>query len=361
MVIESFIRVAVENGINMILTPIFTPELDTYIGGERLTTQLVDITREMDGTYTFGFEKLDRWLEICGRVGVEYFEIPAFFTQWGAKNAPKIMAKVNGEEKRIFGWETDALGEEYAEFLGAFIPAFLSYMKEKGLDKRCYFHVSDEPKLEQIEHYRACKELIGQHLAEYPIIDALSDYSFYETGILEKPVPFIGHLQPFLDGKVKGLWTYYCGNGGGKTITNRLFAMPLARTRILGVQLYLYRIEGFLHWGYNFYNNCRSYDAVNPFLCTDGAYWAASGDCFLVYPGDGEEAWESIRLNAMREAMDDLRALELCESLLGREVTEKLILEGTDGELTYDHYPREASYLLNLREKVALAIEATMA
>ncbi len=354
--IESFLAVAVDNGINMILTPIFTPELDTYIGGERLTTQLLDITVEADGSYTFGFDKLDRWLDLCLKVGVEYFEIPHFFTQWGALHAPKIVATVNGEEKQIFGWDTDALGEEYDAFLGALIPAFVNKMKERGLDTRCFYHVSDEPKLEQMDHYKKCRRLIGRYLGDSPVIDALSHYEFYEQGILKKPVAFTGHIEDFLAKKVEGLWAYYCGAGGGRLIANRFFAMSLARARILGVQLWLYRIEGFLHWGYNFYNNSRSYDTVDPFHCSDGEFFVPSGDTYLVYPGDGETAWESIRLNAMREAMDDLRALELCESIHGREFTERLVMEGTDGQLTFSHYPKDADYLLNLRKKIALAV-----
>ena len=356
-VVESFIRTAVAGGINMILTPVFTPELDTYVGGERLTTQLVDITVR-EGRYSFGFEKLNRWIDLCLAAGVEYFEIPHFFTQWGAEHAPKFVATVDGEEKRIFGWETDAMGEEYGGFLGQFIPALLSALKAKGVDKRCFFHVSDEPSLRHLEHYKRCKELIGQHLRGYPIIDALSNFEFYETGALEKPVPATKHIEPFLEHGVEGLWAYYCGASGAKEVSNRFFSLSQARVRILGVQLYLYRIEGFLHWGYNFYNNRHSYDAINPFAVSDGEGFAPSGDAYLVYPGDGGEAWESLRYYALKEAMEDIRALELCESLCGREFTERLILEGTDGSLTFSHYPRESEYLLNLRRKVALAVEA---
>ncbi|MBR2353156.1 MAG: DUF4091 domain-containing protein [Clostridia bacterium] len=355
--IEDFMAMAVDSGINMILTPIFTPELDTYVGGERMTTQLLDITRTADGSYTFGFDRLDRWLEIARRVGVQYFEIPHFFSQWGAHNTPKIIANVDGEEKRIFGWETDALGEEYEAFLSAMIPAFVAHMKEKGLDKQCFYHISDEPKLENLAHYKKCKELISKYLGDYPIIDALSSYEFYETGALKKPVPFIGHIEPFLENRVKGLWAYYAGTGDCRDLTGRHFAMTLARTRILGVQLYMHRIEGFLHWGFNFYNNCRSYDVIDPFLCSDGEIWAPSGDTYLVYPGTDGKPWESLRLNAMREAMDDIRALELCESIHGRAFTERLVLEGTDGSLSFTHFPHDADYLLNLRERLASAIE----
>jgi len=42
-IVENFIRTAAKNSINMILTPVFTPPLDTAVGGERTTVQLVDV------------------------------------------------------------------------------------------------------------------------------------------------------------------------------------------------------------------------------------------------------------------------------------------------------------------------------
>ena len=53
------------------MMPLFTPELDTYIGGERPTTQLVDITVETDGSYSFNFDKVGRWIDMCLACGVE--------------------------------------------------------------------------------------------------------------------------------------------------------------------------------------------------------------------------------------------------------------------------------------------------
>lgn len=351
--IESFMRTATKNGINMVLTPVFTPELDTYIGGERLTTQLVDITAEEDGKYSFDFKSLHRWIDLALDCGFKYFEIPHFFTQWGAEHAPKIIAKVGGRKKRIFGWDTDSMGEEYGNFLSQFIPALICEFKSRGLDKNCFFHVSDEPKAVNLEQYKRCKELIGKYLKGYHIIDALSDYEFYKSGVLQKPVPSTRHIDPFIENKVPGLWAYYCGSSG--TESNRFFTMPTARTRILGLQLYLYNIEGFLHWGYNFYNNQNSYDVIDPFGYSDGEYFAPSGDMYLVYPGRDGKAWESIRLNAMREAVDDMRALSLYEEKFGREAAEKLIYEGVEGTIDFSNYPTDAEYLLNLREKIAKA------
>ncbi|UJF15626.1 hypothetical protein LZ578_11830 [Jeotgalibaca sp. MA1X17-3] len=43
--VEKYLVMAVEHGVNMILTPIVTPPLDTEIGGERPTVQLVGIKK----------------------------------------------------------------------------------------------------------------------------------------------------------------------------------------------------------------------------------------------------------------------------------------------------------------------------
>lgn len=352
--IENFLRVATRNGINMILTPVFTPELDTYVGGERLTTQLVDIELVSEGKFAFNFDKLHRWIDLCLDCGVEYFEIPHFFSQWGAKAAPKIIVKVNGRNKKYFGWHTDSIGEEYSNFLGQLIPALLAEFEKRGLDKKCYFHVSDEPNLNRLERYKSCKEIIAKHLKGLPIIDALSELEFYTNGAIEKPAPNTRNALKFYEAGVPGLWAYYCG-GGLAGVSDRSISMPTWRTRILGVQLYYYDIEGFLHWGYNFYNSQLSHSVLDPFGYPDCGYFTPSGDCFLVYPGTDGNAWESIRINALRQAVDDMRALKLYEEKFGKEATKKLILEGTDGEFTFTHYPQGREYLADLREKIAKA------
>ena len=350
---EKYIRTATRNGINMILVPVFTPELDTYVGGERLTTQLVEITLA-DGKYSFDFTKLHRFIKMCLAAGVQYFEIPHFFTQWGAKAAPKIEVKVNGRRRKYFGWHTDAMGEEYAEFLAQFIPALLGVLRENGVDKRCFFHVSDEPRPKQLAQYKRCKELIEPYLEGYPIIDALSDIDFYAEGVLAHPVPSTHTAMAFVEAGVPDLWVYYCGGGTGGA-SNRSISMPTWRTRMLGVQLYLYNIKGFLHWGYNFYNSWQSYQPLDPYGYPENGYFSPAGDSFLVYPGRDGEAWESLRLYAMRAAMDDVRALKLYESRFGREATEALICEGLAEKPTFVSYPADPMYLSNLRERITAA------
>ena len=79
-IVENFARVAAKNGINLLLTPVFTPPLDTTVGGERRTTQLVGVTKN-DGKYSFDFTLLDKWVDMCNRCGIKYLEVSHLFTQ----------------------------------------------------------------------------------------------------------------------------------------------------------------------------------------------------------------------------------------------------------------------------------------
>lgn len=75
-----YIRNAAEYGINMLLTPVFTPPLETREGMERPTVQLVKITKTKD-SYEFDFTNLKKWVVMAKELGIEYFEMPHLFTQ----------------------------------------------------------------------------------------------------------------------------------------------------------------------------------------------------------------------------------------------------------------------------------------
>ncbi|MDO5085038.1 MAG: DUF4091 domain-containing protein, partial [Erysipelotrichaceae bacterium] len=157
------------------------------------------------------------------------------------------------------------------------------------------------------------KNSIKELLHDYYTMDALSTFEIYQSGIIEHPVVATDHIQPYLDNQVEGLWAYYCCSQKLK-VANRFMAMPSARNRILGVQLYKYNIKGFLHWGYNFYNSQFSLEKIDPYFVTDAGEAFPSGDAFLVYPGENGQAIESIRLMVLSQAIQDLRAFQLLES-----------------------------------------------
>ena len=346
--VESFIKAAVHTGVNMLLTPVFTPPLDTEIGGERLTVQLVDVKLE-NGKYSFGFDRFIRWVRLAQKCGIKYFEISHLFSQWGAKYTPKIVAEVNGSQKRIFGWETSADSIEYAEFLSAFIPQLIKVIRSLGIEKSTFFHISDEPNEDQIESYSMAKSAVAPLLEDFPIIDALSDYSFYESGIINNPIPCTNDIESFIEKGFPHPWTYYCCGQGGK-LSNRFFGMPLSTTRIIGFQLFKYGIEGFLQWGFNFYNSQYSLRSIDPFAVTDADSAFPSGDSFTVYPGKSG-AIESVRSEVFFQALQDMRALTLLCDRIGKKRTIAAV-EADFGIITFFDYPRGTEKMLNLRKSV---------
>ena len=348
--IENQIICAVENGINMILMPVHTPPLDTRQGGERLTTQLVEITVE-NGQYRFDMRHVRRWISMCKRCGVKYYEVAHLFTQWGALHAPKIMARADGQEKRIFGWETDAAGAAYGDFLKAYIPALRSVFEDEGISERVYWHISDEPSSAHLESYRKARHQVDALLQGCRIMDALSDYSFYEQGLVPMPIPANDAIEPFLQHQVPGLWTYYCC-GQTNRVSNMFIAFPSYRNRILGVQLFKYRIEGFLQWGFNFYNCQYSDYAIDPYHTTDADGWVPAGDPFQVYPGKDGKPEESIRIAVTTQALQDLRAFNLLAQLTSHDFVTTLIDSEGGMPVTFASYPHSNDYLLRLRLRV---------
>lgn len=396
-IVEQFVKLAAKRGVTMIYTPLFTPPLDTEVGGERPTTQLVGVTWTGDaadvagtvaaadgkpdsaearkaragadadgvvgaqcggfgrGSWSFDFTRLERWVRICERSGIHRFEMSHLFTQWGAEHCPKIMAMVDGVERRVFGWDTSATADGYPAFLAAFLPELDHELHRLGIADRTVFHVSDEPTDDNLDSYLAAKAVVAPYLTNYPIMDALSHIEFYDSGACEHPVPAENRIEPFVAAGVKDLWTYHCCV---QTIDvpNRFMAMPSYRNRVLGFLLYVYDLAGFLHWGFNFYNTEYSRRAINPYTepgCPEGF---AAGDAFLVYPGPGGRPEESIRIMVLEEALNDLRACRLLESLTSRDQVLSILTDGLAEPLTFARYPHSAAWLLGRRDAINQAI-----
>ena len=352
--LEAYFKNYSAHGNNLLLTPLWTPPLDTAVGGERPTVQLLDISFEK-GTFRFDFSKLGRWIDLALECGIKSFEMAHPFTQWGAKFCPKIMVYKDGKPEKMFGWHTSSLSEEYVLFLRSLFPELLSFLKGKGVLSNCSFHISDEPNLEHLETYKACSKVICELVGDLPVIDALSHIDFYLDGTVKHPVPANDRIEDFVEAKVEPLWTYYCISQQ-HDVPNIFFNFPSYRNRIMGVLMYRFGIVGFLHWGYNFwYTQFSLKTDIDPYQVTDSGRGFCSGDAFLVYPGENGPV-DSIRNEVQFEATQDLGAFMKLESLIGRERVLEMIHEGLDYELTMKRYPRSSGWLLDLRERVNQAI-----
>ncbi len=350
-IVGNFMKNAAEHGVNLLLTPVFTPPLDTKPGTERPTVQLVDVTLKK-GKYSFDFKKLDRWIALAKKCGIKYFEISHLFSQWGAGFAPKIVARAGGREKRIFGWDVKSDSKEYTEFLDAFLPVFTAYLKKNKLQNKVYFHCSDEPVLEHLESYGKAAAILHKHLKGFKIMDALSNVDFYKKGLVSIPVPSETHLEEFIAAGMKECWTYYCC-APTVTYSNRFLNMPSSRNRIMGTLMYYYGVEGFLHWGFNFYFSQLSRYPIDPYKCTDSGFAFPAGDAFLVYPGKDGMPEDSIRHEVFTEGLQDQRALQLLETKMPRgKIMKELDRLSPDSKMSMANYPRGEKNMLAVRKKI---------
>jgi hypothetical protein len=130
--------------------------------------------------------------------------------------------------------------------------------------------------------------------------------------------------------------------------------MPGLRTRILGMQLYQTGANGFLHWGFNFYNSVLSFERINPYTVTDSCGFFPSGDAFIVYPTD-KGVYYSIRAELLKESMQDYNALKTLESLAGKEFVMGILNKA--GVQGYNVYPRKDKEFLKLRKEIYTQIK----
>lgn len=351
---ENYIKNAAERGMNMILTPVFTPPLDTEVGGERPTVQLVKVIKD-GNNYTFGFENFEKYVNLCLKNGIRAFEISHFFTQWGATAAPKIVAETDGTEKRIFGWDTPSDGKEYTEFLTCFAKAFTKETEKLKIKDKCWLHISDEPSEEHIENYEKHAELLHKLFPDFRFFDALSHIEYYRRGIVKTPICSEENADVFKK-EVDRFWTYHCCCQVSEFVPNRLFSQPSPRNRILGVLLYKYKAEGFLQWGHNFWYSQYSKSPIDPFTVTDAGGSFPSGDSFSVYPAENFRPLNSLRNIVFADALQDLRALRLLEKLTSEEYVLNLLEKNLDVPLSFKTYPHEQSWILNLRNEINLSI-----
>ena len=353
-IFENYVRTAAKNGMNMLLMPAFTPPLDTPIGCERMTVQLVHVFRD-NGRYRFDFSLMKRFLDTARAAGIEYFEHSHLFSQWGAKAAPKIIARIDGHEKRIFGWDTDASGTEYRQFLQDYLPAVTSFLKAEGLEKKTLFHISDEPSDSMEASYAKAKETVGHLLDGFMVGDALSHYAYYEKGLVQTPICVTGTIDDFL-GRCENLWAYYTGGQYQYGLSNRILICPPERNRILGTELFAWNIKGFLHWGCNYYYDMMSHGLYDPRM-NAGGYNFHAGSCYSMYPGRRGEALQSISQKVFFEGINDMRALQTLEAHHGRAICDT-IMKKHFGRVDFHVQPGNPEKLLAFREEINQALKS---
>ena len=312
--LANHVRAATQMGVNSLLTPIWSPPLDTAVGTYRPATQLLDIS--YDGTYHFATERLDRWVDMALDAGIRYLELPHLFTQWGAHACPQFIVKTTEGEQRRFGWDTEATSPKYRAFVEQLIPFLIGYFRGRNLGDAIWWHISDEPDETNRSSYQAARKQVIDLLEGQMVGDALSDPDYID--LVDHPIVATTAVTRFREAGYEPSWVYYCV-GQANAVANRFIAQRPIRHRMLGLQLFCANSRGFLHWAFDFYYSQLSVRPINPFADSSAGGAFFSGDPFVVYPADDLGVYYSLRYEMLRAAFEDLVLFHDAAKRIGRE------------------------------------------
>lgn len=274
--------------------------------------------RKEDGQlrYDFNFRHFDRSVEMYMREGglkrIAGYHLgqriePGWYSDIGVY-VPLIEGK--DTVTRVMPVEAP----EAMNFLDQFIPALDAHLKEKGWSDIYWQYLADEPADgEYVDSYLKTEAYIKKLAPDLKIMDALHRTPAIAKKI-ELPVCILDrfHLQydelykPMIDSG-KEVWFYTCMEPLGN-YANRFIEQPLIQTRILHWINYRYGAKGYLCWGLNSWRN----DDVGG----EDIDWGnvPAGDCWIIYPDFGK-VHGSIRLEAMRDGINDYELLRLLEKI----------------------------------------------
>ncbi len=341
---EDYFRVARREGMNTLFTQL----------------ALVKVTKTAPLHYRVNLSRFKRFLEMGNRLGYLRIEISHLFTAGNAAYAVNNYGYYENGEYKNFGG-ISATDPEVTAYLRAVLGAIIRYMKKYDDDKRLIFHVADEPAADKIDNFRAARETIKDLIDPYDGVDAMYGTSetiaaYYKEGLIRCPSPETPHVEHFHSLGIEKLWTYYCC-GPTEKYSNRFISQKSSVTRSIGIQMYKFGIHGFLHWGINYYGGGDCGGITLPYVDQSAQNWVSAGDSFTLYPAMVGAPYESIRAVIMQEALQDIRAMQLCESLYSHEEVVGAIENIFGKELHFDTCAQDIETMEKIREKINKMIQ----
>lgn len=272
-----------------------------YVGGVRTE-------KTGENEYSFDFSEMERFVEKAMKHGFEYF------------NAPSIGGRKSWSESTILVNGMPSMSYEAYCYLNQYLPKLREFLIRKGWLDCFYMGIADEPNEHNATEFRALCGLVHRIFPEIKLIDAMSYGNIH--GSLDVYVPlnaeFDRHMKEFDTYRTGNseIWHYVCCGPRGDKYINRFMDYPLLATKYLYWGNYKYDLKGYLHWAVNHYQpnqdpftqNCPQHTNC------DSTCILPPGDSHIIYPGDNNEPWMSMRLEAQRESAEEYELLKLLAS-----------------------------------------------
>ncbi len=285
-----------ENRINVL----FVRTLDLLLdGGSR---------QKEDGSWHFCWELFDRFTALFE----EYADVRLFAGyHLVVQTEGKRIYLLTQDEGKVQVGMADIGSEEADDWMRQYLTALYAHLGECGYRDRWLQHVEDEPGEAASWHYG--REMVRQYMPGIRCADAV---------YLQEPVPALqGQMdlwiprvdtyecnRAFYDyrlaqGELR--WTYNCNEPYYQNYMNKFLGWPLIHNRALAWACFTNHFNGFLHWGYDYWDPDDEYLGLNPKA-------VVKGDGYIVYP-DGKNGCvkNSVRMMATRDGAQDFELLKL--------------------------------------------------
>jgi len=267
----------------------------------------IKVTETEKGKYSFDFSAFTRMLRMAREEGFQHIELSHL--TW--------KDYVRDEEYYIFYRpEGRAIGADTLEghnFLCQFLPAWREYLVEQGIYDCSVQYIGDEPHGKMANNYRIICGLVRKYMPGMKFRDAVSIPEL--LGSVDYWVPLNSeyqlHRETYEHYRALGdtIWHYTCCQPNGKWL-NRLLDQELLRPRLLHWGNYRYDLEGYLHWGFNFWNHDQPDVRENAnAVINEGHTLLPPGDTHICYPGNANGPWMSLRAEMMRLGCEDFELL----------------------------------------------------
>lgn len=275
--------------------------------------ETVECRRDNEGHWKFDFSRFDMLVSMFKDAGVGEF---VYGGDLGARVSPGWggAAGLNvpdGKEFRQIA-TLPVSDPRVTEFYKEFIPALRSHLESKGWADGYVQQISDEPSDLNIDSYRAAVALVRRYWPDIKVLEACQ-VTDRAVGAINIWCPQLDHWHNGYDffrsrqNAGEEVWFYTCCYPRGE-YPNRFIEQPLIKGRVMAWMAFKYKADGYLHWGFNYWNE----DPYSETSVPGAGTVLPGGDSWLIYPGV-RRMYRSIRYEEYRDGIEDLTLLQMLE------------------------------------------------
>lgn len=338
-----------------------------FLGQRRLTPknvarEYIDVKRE-NGRWQVDLSPLDRTVTSLAEYYTPYgfclHRLPVAATLWHDGPRPDVQAWVDQTAAIAAAWE------------------------EHGLPKQVYIYGPDEPRTTDYPFLRDLYARLRKAVPDFPIMQTIGDPTPHDlVGLVDIWCPLTARSETeFYRDRLAGgdtLWTYVCC-GPKPPHANFFIDEPAVDHRVLFWQVRKLGATGLLYWCACWWpglpapgagDDCFPQKPIDMADVLTYQKYQCNGDGLLVYPGPDWTPYSSIRLEVIRDGVEDYEYLALLAELVERaralaperrpalfETAEGLCRVPDAITRSMTDYTKDPADLFDRRRRVADAIE----